>query len=146
MPPIVGNGVHLYTSELEPAVGEASPSPWLTAQAAWIPASQQLERSLSAALARSHLGVLSSRASVRPLDSLACPALLVELAPESSDPHSLSDAGYQERVAAALASALVFWQNQVQAPPRLTTTPSTPRPARHHAAASPAATAPEVQP
>lgn len=132
-----GNGVHLYTSELDPAPGETSLLPWLTAQAAWVPASQQLEHSISTALGRSHISLVSSTASVRPVDSLTCPALVVELAPENDNVSSVLDAGYQDRVAGAIAGALVFWQNQVQAPGKLTYTTASPHTTQHHRATAP---------
>ena len=40
-----GQGVHLYRPELDPAPAEAAVLPWLTAQAAWVPQSAQLEGS-----------------------------------------------------------------------------------------------------
>ncbi len=144
-----GTGIHLYTSELNPAPGEVSLLPWLDAQAAWVPASQQLERSVSSALGRSHITLVSSAASVRPVDSLTCPALVLELAPENSDPRSITDAGYQDRVASAIAGALIFWQNQVQTPTKVTATPTTHTPVHHRtatAAPKPSTTAPETQP
>ncbi len=142
-----GNGLHLYTSDLERAPGEAALLPWLTAQAAWIPASEQLERSVSSALGRSHIALVSSTASIRPVDSLTCPALVVELAPETSDVQTVNDAAYQDRVAAAVAGALIFWQTGVQAPPKLAATASPPHAIHHHAPAAPASTPPaEPQP
>ncbi len=141
-----GTGVHLYGSDLEPTLDEAAPLPWLTAQSAWIPASLQLERGFGAALSRSHIPLVSSTASVRPVDSLTCPALVVELAPETEDVRSVNDAGYQERVATALAGALVVWENQVQAPLHLTTPTSPAHTAHHHAAPSVPADTPGVQP
>ncbi len=144
-----GTGIHLYSSELESAPAEAALLPWLTAQAAWIPASHALEQQLGTALGRSRISLVSSTASVRPVDSLTCPAVVLELAPETDVPGSINDAGYQERVASAIAGALVFWQNAVQAPVRLAAPPST-HTATHHAAAQPPAAAatpaPEVQP
>jgi N-acetylmuramoyl-L-alanine amidase len=139
-----GSGLHLYTSELEPAPGEAATLPWLTAQAAWVPASQQLERSVASALGRSHVSLVSSTASIRPVDSLTCSALVLELAPQNNDPRSVNDAAYQESIAQAIAGALVFWQNQVQPPPRLSAvTPGT-HTAHHHGI--PGATPKEPQP
>ena len=134
-------GVHLYSSELDSISAEAYLLPWLTAQAAWIPASQGLEQQTGAALGRSHIALVSSTASVRPVDSLTCPALAVELAPETDAPASINDAGYQERVAAAIAGALVVWENTVQPPVRL------PRPVipRKHLTDDDT-TAPEAQP
>ncbi len=111
-----GMGVHLYNSELEPVPDEVALLPWLTAQAAWVPASRALEGQVSAALGRSRIQLVSSTASVRPVDSLTCPAMVVELAPESDTPTSINDAGYQNRIAAAIAGALVVWESAVQPP------------------------------
>jgi len=113
-----GIGVHLYNSELPPAPQENTLLPWLTAQAAWVPQSEHLEKALATALTRAHIPLVVSSASVRPVDSLTCPALVVELAPRTSDPATINDAGYQQRIAEAIASSLIFWQNQVQPPSR----------------------------
>jgi N-acetylmuramoyl-L-alanine amidase len=111
-----GDGVHLYSSELDPAPAETSVPPWLTAQAAWVSQSTQLEARIGAALQRAKLPLVSSRASVRPVDSLTCPAVVVELAPESEDRNSITDGDYQQRVSEAIAGALVFWAQQVKPP------------------------------
>ena len=138
-----GTGVHLYRSDLQAAPDEVALLPWLTAQAAWVPASERLEQGIAAALGRSHIALVSSTASVRPVDSLTCPALVLELAPETDVPASVNDAGYQERVAAAIAGALVVWQSTVQTPIRLPA-PALPHAIIHHAA--PASLPVEVQP
>jgi len=115
-----GTGVHLYTSELDAAAGEPAVQPWLTAQAAWVPQSQKLEKQLATALTRARIPLVTSAASVRPVDSLTCPALVIELAPsDSDDPGTINDSSYQQHVAEAIATSLVFWQGQVQAPVKL---------------------------
>ena len=114
-----GNGVHLYNSELEADAGVPPVQPWLTAQAAWVPQSEQLEKQLAAALTRAGIRLVTSRASVRPVDSMTCPALVIELAPAGDDPDSINDSDYQQRVAQAIAGALLFWRNQVQPPLRI---------------------------
>ncbi len=114
-----GMGVHLYHSELEPTPAEAALLPWLTAQSAWIPASRAFEGQMNAALGRSKIQLVSSTASVRPVDSLTCPALVVELAPGTDTPNSINDAAYQSRIAAAIAGALVVWKDAVQPPFRV---------------------------
>jgi len=118
-----GVGVHLYTSELDPTAGEAVPAPWLTAQSAWVAQSQKLANQIGSAVGRAKVPLVVSRASVRPVDSLTCPALVVELAPAGSDVTSINDAGYQQHIAEALAGALVFWQNQAEPPARLAPPP-----------------------
>jgi len=115
-----GTGVHLYSSELDATEGEPAVQPWLTAQAAWVPQSQKLEKQLATALTRAHIPLVSSAASVRPVDSLTCPALVVEIAPsDDGDPNTINDSTYQQHVAEAIAASLVFWQSQVQPPTRL---------------------------
>ncbi len=123
-----GTGVHLYSSELQAAAGEPPAPPWLTAQAAWVPQSRLLEQQFATALRRSEIDLVASSASVRPMDSLLCPALVVELAPADDDPDSINDTDYQQRVALSLAGALLFWQNQVQPPLPLPTQIPTPIP------------------
>ena len=133
-----GTGVHLYRSELDAAPGEPASVAWLTAQAAWVSQSQQLAALFAQALERAKIPLVNSRASVRPVDSLTCPALVVELAPQKGDTSTLTDASYQQHVAEALAGTLVFWQNQAQPPARLLPPPPPPAPA--------VTTTPEVQP
>ena len=116
-----GTGVHLYNSELEATAGEPALEPWLTAQAAWVPQSQELEKQIASALTRAGVALVTSSASVRPVDSLSCPAMVVELAPARDDADSINDGDYQERVAQAIAGALVFWPAKVQPPMRLST-------------------------
>jgi N-acetylmuramoyl-L-alanine amidase len=111
--------VHLYSSELDATAGQPTAVPWLTAQAAWVPQSQRLEKQFAMAFTRSGITLVTSSASVRPLDSLTCPALVVELAPAGDDEDSINDTDYQQRVALSIAGALLFWQNQVQPPTRL---------------------------
>jgi N-acetylmuramoyl-L-alanine amidase len=114
-----GNGVHLYTSELAPTQGELTIQPWLTGQAPWVTQSQRLANSLSDAFNRAHIPLVSGAASVRPLDSLTCPALVLELAPGTDDPDSINDAAFQQRIALAIANALILWKNTVQPPPHI---------------------------
>jgi N-acetylmuramoyl-L-alanine amidase len=114
-----GTGVHLYTSELTPAPGEPSAAPWLTLQAPWVTQSKHLAGSIADALNRSRIPLVDGNASIRPVDSTACPALVFELAPRTDDPDSINDESYQQSVAQAAANALILWKNAVQPPPHL---------------------------
>jgi N-acetylmuramoyl-L-alanine amidase len=134
-----GNGVHLYSSELDGVPNEAPVLPWLTAQAAWVVESAHLERQLAESLRQAGVPRITGRASIRPVDSLTCPAVVVELAPESQDVNSVTDTAYQQRVVQAIAAALEVWPTQTQPPNRIAPAPPKPKPA-------PAAAAPEVQP
>jgi N-acetylmuramoyl-L-alanine amidase len=108
-----GNGVHLFTSSL-PAVTEADPRraflPWQTAQAAYETSSLRLESDVDAAMTQQHVPVLIARTSIQPMDSMACPAIDVEVAPlDANTP--LSNAGYQQKVVNALDAAMVAWRS-----------------------------------
>ncbi|MHB1937545.1 MAG: N-acetylmuramoyl-L-alanine amidase family protein [Acidobacteriaceae bacterium] len=108
-----GNGVHLFTSSL-PTVAEADPRhaflPWQTAQGAYETSSLRLESDVDAALTQQHIPVLIARTSLMPLDSMACPAVAIEIAPlDTNTP--LGDRGYQQKVVDALDTALVAWRS-----------------------------------
>ncbi|HEY0263290.1 MAG TPA: N-acetylmuramoyl-L-alanine amidase [Granulicella sp.] len=113
-----GFGVHLVTSALDPSVSPYEPSvpqPWDTAQAFYIPQSRSLANDLGLALEHAKLPVVLLHAAVRPLDNLTCPALAVELAPlarSGQRPLPPSDSLYQQRLATALADALVAWRDE----------------------------------
>lgn len=107
-----GIGVHLFTSSL-PAVSEADPRraflPWQTAQAAFESSSLRLESDLDAALTQQHLPALLSRTSMMPLDSMACPAVAMEIAPfDANTP--LSDPAYRQKIVDSLCAALIAWR------------------------------------
>ena len=95
-----GSGVHVYTSTLAPAIADADsavpsafiPTPWETAQAAFVRQSVSLAAGINSSLGSSHLPVVLGHAPLRPLDNMMCPAVAVELAPLVSlggRPHSI---------------------------------------------------------
>jgi N-acetylmuramoyl-L-alanine amidase len=144
-----GHGVHLFASELDGVMNEATVLPWSTAQAAWVLESVQLERKISETLRQSGVPRVAGKASIRPLDSLTCPAVVVELAPENDDENSVNDGAYQQRVAESIAAALDAWSKQVQPPNRLVPQPKTKPTAKladPSATSSPKTAAPAVQP
>ncbi len=116
-----GSGVHIATSPLAPPAEEPparAPIPWNTAQATYIPQSLSLANDLGVALLHAKLPFTLLRASVRPLDNLLCPAILVEIAPllnsdanPDAEPTPASDPAYQQRLAQAIASALAAWRS-----------------------------------
>jgi N-acetylmuramoyl-L-alanine amidase len=123
-----GSGLHLYTSALQPPQEDSSsnvpltpraafvPVPWEMAQAASVSQSLRLAGDMSAALGKANLPLLAGREPVRPLDNLQCPAVALELAPlpvAGSDATPVTDADYQQRVAATLTVALQAWHNDV---------------------------------
>jgi N-acetylmuramoyl-L-alanine amidase len=112
-----GSGVHLYASALEskdpPAAGDDfEPTPWDSAQAESVKQSLHLESDLGAALGSANVPVTMGRAAVRPLDNMMCPAVAVEVAPlgAGDDATAVTDPGYQQRLAEAVAKALQSWR------------------------------------
>jgi N-acetylmuramoyl-L-alanine amidase len=114
-----GSGVHLYVSSLAPAQGVLF-QPWRIAQAAWVLRSLSLAGVMNSALAHAGITVTLGRTVLPAIDSMACPAVAVEVAPEpkpkvqgdAQGPNGIGDPGYQARVAEALAAALVEWRSQ----------------------------------
>jgi N-acetylmuramoyl-L-alanine amidase len=108
-----GTGIHLFVSSLAPAE-PARYVPWRTAQSADVARSLGLAGVLNSALAQAGLGVTLERTPLPVVDSMMCPAVAVEVAPEGgtgeAPTDSLSDANYQAKVAEALAAALVEWR------------------------------------
>jgi N-acetylmuramoyl-L-alanine amidase len=116
-----GNGVHLVTSSLTPPddtfnLGRPHPViPWDTAQAASVPQSLRLANELGLALLHAKLPVLLTRASVRPIDNLTCPAVAIEIAPfaiKGSVSTPVTDTAYQQQIAQSIAAGLASWRSQ----------------------------------
>ena len=114
-----GSGVYLFTSALPPAAPVRFTA-WKTAQAAWVTRSLKLAGVLNSALLNAGMSVTLGRTSVPAVDSMTCPAVAVEIAPEMNSGHvitgELSDKNYQTRVAAALAAALLEWRTEARQP------------------------------
>ena len=125
---VSGSGVHLYTSALQPPQDDTGqsdsfdsprrfvPVPWEQAQAASVADSLRLAGDLSASLGKANLPVVTGREPMSPLDNMECPAVAMELAPLSvagSEATPVTDADYQQRVAATLTTALQAWRNQM---------------------------------
>jgi N-acetylmuramoyl-L-alanine amidase len=109
-----GSGVHIFVSSLAPANAKQF-LPWKTAQAAWVTRSLALAGVLNSALDHAGLAVTLGRIGMPGLDSMTCPAVAVEIAPQRTADapggESLQDQGTQSRVAEALAAALVEWRS-----------------------------------
>ena len=110
-----GSGIHLFVSSLPPTE-PARLNPWKTAQAAWITRSLAFAGMVNSALTHAGMTVTLGRTALPVIDSMTCPAVAVEVAPEitsgQAQPTDVSDAGYQARVADALAAAIVQWRSE----------------------------------
>jgi N-acetylmuramoyl-L-alanine amidase len=112
-----GSGVHLFVSSLAPAE-PARIAAWKTAQSAWVTRSLALAGTLNSALLHAGMNVTLGRTALPGIDSMTCPAVAVEIAPERDSGHqiiaALDDPGYQARVAEALAAALLEWRTEAR--------------------------------
>jgi len=114
-----GVGLHLFISSLAPARPQLF-EPWKTAQAAWITRSVALEGVLHSVLQHAGITATMGRTALPTIDSMTCPAVAVEISPDSSAggasgssvPGSLADPSYQAQVAGALANALLEWRSE----------------------------------
>jgi N-acetylmuramoyl-L-alanine amidase len=110
-----GSGVHLFASSQTPAPPTRFIA-WKTAQAGWVTRSLALAGVLNSALLHAGMGVTLGRTALPAIDSMTCPAVAVEVAPERDSDHKVTaepdDPDYQARVAAALAAAVLEWRSQ----------------------------------
>ena len=108
-----GSGIHIYVSSLPP-VEAARFTPWKTAQAAFITRSLALAGVLNSALLHAGMTVTLGRTALPAVDSMACPAVAIEVAPEIGSGHaqplSPDDSDYQARVTQTLAAAILEWR------------------------------------
>jgi N-acetylmuramoyl-L-alanine amidase len=111
-----GSGIHVITSALTPPSDPDdfhTVTPWDTAQSGSIAQSLSLANDIGLALQHAKLPAILSRASLRPLANLTCPAVAIEIAPSviaDSDPTPITDPAYQQNVAKALTAALISWR------------------------------------
>jgi len=105
-----GAGIHIFTSSLAPANSSRFVA-WKTAQAAWVARSLALTGNLNSALLHAGMTVTMGRTALTTIDSMSCPAVAIEIAPEvpagGAQPISPGDADYQARVAQAIAAAIL---------------------------------------
>jgi len=109
-----GPAVHLFVSSL-PTAKDVRFAPWRSAQAGWITRSTALAGVLNSALTHASIAVTLGRAPLPAIDSMACPAVAVEVAPQSradaQNAEGADDSGFEAQVAEALAAALVEWRS-----------------------------------
>lgn len=110
-----GYGVHLFTSSLAPAAG-AGIRAWKTAQSAVISRSLALAGVLNSALTQAGINVTLGRTALPGIDSMTCPAVAVELAPQRDANHKITaepdNPDYQAQIAQILATALIEWKTE----------------------------------
>jgi N-acetylmuramoyl-L-alanine amidase len=114
-----GDGIHLFASSLAPAAPARIPA-WRTAQAAYVTRSLALAGVLNSALQHAGLTVTLGRTALPAVDSMTCPAIAIEIAPDHDETKRtttpLEDPAYQARIADALAVALLQWKTEARIP------------------------------
>jgi N-acetylmuramoyl-L-alanine amidase len=114
-----GAGIHLFASSLSPGQQARFPA-WKTAQAASVTRSLALAGVLNSALGHAALNVTLGRTTLPAVDSMTCPALAIEIAPQRGEDSKITaepdDPDYQARVATALAAAIVQWRAEAHQP------------------------------
>ena len=158
-----GSGIHIATSSLEQVNAAASRAlHWSDAQAGSVAMSLRLANEIGLAMLNAKLPVVLLRASVPPADNMTCAAAVIEVAPlaeqsgrrSSANAGGVSDTGYQQKVAEAIAQGLASFRTRnapapvpsavPQAPVR--TTPAAPvAPVAPRPGAAPATGAPKPQ-
>lgn len=111
-----GHGVRVYTAMLNSAstLPEAF-LPWDTAQAKYMLSSRALADITKAELGKHELASSALTAPVQPLNHVAAAAIAIEIAPPSAEATSVNANMYHQRVATALAEAIVVGRSRVEA-------------------------------
>jgi len=131
-----GSGIHIASSPLTASDVQPRALRWNEAQTGAAAMSLRLANEVGLALSDAHLPVILLRASVPPIDSLICPAVIIEiapLAPSGGSRSPVTDTAYQQHVAEAVALGLASFRTH-NAP-----APVTPPPAPSARPAAPAA-------
>jgi N-acetylmuramoyl-L-alanine amidase len=113
-----GPAVHLFVSSLSPTRDARSDSrfvPWRTSQSAWTTRSSALAGELSSALSHAGISMTMGRTALPALDSMACPAVAVEIAVQHQANAQAAgggnDADFEAQVLDALTVALMEWRS-----------------------------------
>jgi len=110
-----GRGVRVYTAMINSASGKPGGFvPWDTAQARYVLSSRTLAELVKAELLKHEIPSSQFSAPVKPLNNVAAAALAIEVAPSGADVSSVNAGVYQQRIAAAIAEAVVVGRARVE--------------------------------
>ncbi len=113
----LGTGLRIFTAMI-PAAQRASRRaflPWDSAQAAFISGSDTVADAIAAECKNRNLPVRALAAPVRPLNNIAAPAIAIEIAPQGDTVESITDAKYQQDIAAAIAAGIAAAHGKLEA-------------------------------
>lgn len=107
-----GSGVHTFAAQLAPATSNSAFLPWDTAQAGYVGTSWTIAGAIATELLKRDIPAIAMRAAVPPLNSIAAPAIAMEIAPPIGQPAAqVNSAEYQQGIAAAVAVAIANQQS-----------------------------------
>ncbi|MFB3915698.1 MAG: N-acetylmuramoyl-L-alanine amidase [Terriglobales bacterium] len=110
-----GIGVRVYTSSLAPVAKPAVFLTWESAQSNKLQTSELVAGNIVTELLKRDIPTLSLRASIRPLNNVAMPAVAVEVAPPGHHAtDQLESTAYQQSVCGAIASAILSLRPKLQ--------------------------------
>jgi hypothetical protein len=89
--------------------------PWDSAQRAFLSGSDAVAETIATECQNRKLPVRALAAPVRPLNSIAAPAIAVEIAPQGDTVESITDAKYQQDVASAIAAGIAASRGKLEA-------------------------------
>jgi N-acetylmuramoyl-L-alanine amidase len=111
-----GRGVRVYTAMINSATSKpGSFVPWDTAQAGHVLVSRALADIVKAELGQHEIPSMELSAPVKPLNNVAAAAIAIEVTPSGADVGSVNAGVYQQRIAAAIAAAIVVGRSRVEA-------------------------------
>ncbi len=113
----LGTGVRIFTAMIPPATAANRRAflSWDAAQAAFVSGSDAAAGAIAGECKNRNLPVQSLAAPVRPLNNIAAPAIAIEIAPQGDTVESITDAKYQQDIAAAIASGIANVRGKLEA-------------------------------
>jgi N-acetylmuramoyl-L-alanine amidase len=114
----LGTGVRVYSGLLPPTAIKRGPFlPWEAGQSPFLGVSQNIAAAIVTEIGKAKVPARFLSAPLPPLNSVALPAVAVEVAPPGADVSALNTAAYQELVAAALATGVAAAHSVLTQPP-----------------------------
>ena len=110
-----GTGVRLYTARIANAVaGHPAFLPWNSAQSAFADPSRGLLAAVTHELETRQVSASPLSASLRPLASIAKPAIAIEIAPPQAGIEGLNSSVYQQTVTAGIAAGIADYRGATE--------------------------------
>jgi N-acetylmuramoyl-L-alanine amidase len=109
-----GSGIRIYSSMLAPTMRAALAfAPVQTVQAAQVAHSRAFASAMAEALLKRDIPAASLPVSIAPINSIAIPAIVVEIGTPQAKADTLSDSSLQQSLTASLANAVAAAQSQL---------------------------------